>query len=86
MNHIRSAVGQGCLYSTALWVVAVIVHALYVCTHYIVLIYPQNPAGHYGNYTCDLPLVTLDLVVEAITELDPQPDFIIYTGQICCII
>jgi sphingomyelin phosphodiesterase len=39
------------------------------------------PAGHYGNYKCDLPLVTLDVVVESIASLDPQPDFIIYTGD-----
>ena len=40
----------------------------------------QAPAGHYGNYECDLPLVTLDVVVETIAQLDPPPDFIIYTG------
>lgn len=40
----------------------------------------QGPAGHYGDFNCDLPLATLDVVVEAIANLDPQPDFIIYTG------
>ena len=42
----------------------------------------QAPAGHYGDFNCDLPLVTLDLVVEAISQLDPQPDFIVYTGPL----
>lgn len=40
----------------------------------------QGQAGRYGDYSCDLPLATLDLVVETIAALDPQPDFIIYTG------
>ena len=44
--------------------------------------YTQNPAGHYGAFECDLPIVTLDLLLDTIKQLDPQPDFIVYTGGV----
>ena len=40
----------------------------------------QGSAGHYGSRQCDLPMVTLDLLLDTLRDLDPQPDFYIYTG------
>lgn len=40
-------------------------------------------AGHYGSHQCDLPLVTLDLLLDTLKELHPKPDFFIYTGMQC---
>lgn len=41
----------------------------------------NGSAGHYGDYHCDLPTATLDLLADEILKLDPAPDFIIYTGD-----
>ncbi|KAL5481336.1 hypothetical protein EMCRGX_G021473 [Ephydatia muelleri] len=38
-------------------------------------------AGHYGDYNCDLPITTLELLADTIKALDPQPDVIVYTGD-----
>lgn len=38
-------------------------------------------AGRYGEYKCDLPLATLGLLTKHLRDLDPQPDFVIYTGD-----
>jgi sphingomyelin phosphodiesterase len=38
-------------------------------------------AGRYGEYKCDLPIVTADLLMNHLRQLDPQPDFTIYTGD-----
>ena len=51
---------------------------LLICT--IIYSCSQKPAGRYGDFECDLPNVTLDLLLDTIKELDPQPDFIVYTG------
>ena len=40
----------------------------------------QGSAGHYGSHQCDLPMVTLNLLLDTLRDLDPQPDFYIYTG------
>ena len=40
----------------------------------------QGTAGHYGAYSCDIPIVTLDLLVDTILNLEPAPQFIVYTG------
>lgn len=40
-----------------------------------------SPAGRYGAYNCDLPMTTLELLVKTISNLDPQPAFIVYTGD-----
>ena len=42
----------------------------------------QGQAGHYGAYECDLPMTTFRLLVDHLKKLDPQPDFIIYTGAV----
>ena len=41
----------------------------------------QGSAGHYGDYSCDLPPVTLDLFLKEISSLDPPPDIVVYTGD-----
>ena len=40
----------------------------------------QGQAGHYGSHHCDLPIVTLDLLLDTLRDLHPKPDFLIYTG------
>ena len=49
-------------------------------THHISSL--KGQAGHYGAYECDLPMTTLKLLVDHLRKLDPQPDFIIYTGTV----
>ena len=58
------------------------VHIVYmhVHTHTHTHTHTQDPAGHYGAFKCDLPMVTLELLLDTINQLDPQPDFIVYTG------
>jgi sphingomyelin phosphodiesterase len=41
----------------------------------------QGSAGHYGSYNCDLPVTTLQFLADHIRSLDPQPDFVVYTGD-----
>eukprot|EP00731_Ephydatia_muelleri_P015733 Em0009g157a len=41
--------------------------------------YSEGSAGHYGDYNCDLPITTLELLADTIKALDPQPDVIVYT-------
>ena len=41
----------------------------------------SGKAGHYGSYNCDLPVVTLRFLTEHLRQLDPQPDFVVYTGD-----
>ena len=54
-----------------------------MCTHtHIPHIISQGQAGRYGAYECDLPMTTLKLLVDHLRKLDPQPDFIIYTGTV----
>eukprot|EP00731_Ephydatia_muelleri_P015723 Em0009g147a len=43
--------------------------------------YSEGSAGHYGDYNCDLPITTLELLADTIKALDPQPDVIVYTGD-----
>lgn len=61
-----------------------ITYSVWVCTRlaegHFSRVLLQGEAGHYGAYHCDLPKVTLDLLSEAIANLHPAPDFIIYTG------
>ena len=38
-------------------------------------------AGKYGDYSCDLPVATLESLTHHLRHLDPQPDFVIYTGD-----
>ena len=38
-------------------------------------------AGQYGDYKCDLPIATLNLLTNHLKQLNPQPDFIVYTGD-----
>ncbi|XP_050400269.1 sphingomyelin phosphodiesterase A [Patella vulgata] len=40
-----------------------------------------EPAGYYGEYNCDLPWWTVDVLVDSIKQIEPPPDFIIYTGD-----
>jgi len=53
---------------------------LTLCYSLIILKILQGRAGHYGAYNCDLPITTLDLLADTLQSLDPQPDFIVYTG------
>eukprot|EP00118_Oscarella_pearsei_P010009 m.59311 g.59311 ORF g.59311 m.59311 type:complete len:554 (+) comp34881_c0_seq1:24-1685(+) len=41
----------------------------------------SGKAGAFGAYSCDLPLTTLDHLTGYLKTMDPQPDFIIYTGD-----
>ncbi|XP_046574679.1 sphingomyelin phosphodiesterase A-like [Haliotis rubra] len=38
-------------------------------------------AGKFGDYNCDVPMRTVEAVLSHIAALDPQPDFVIYTGD-----
>ena len=41
----------------------------------------SGSAGRYGEYKCDLPIATLDLLMDQLRQLDPQPNFTVYTGD-----
>ena len=41
----------------------------------------SGKAGQYGDYACDLPIATLDLLTDHLQQLNPQPDIIVYTGD-----
>ncbi|XP_065912440.1 sphingomyelin phosphodiesterase A-like isoform X2 [Dysidea avara] len=38
-------------------------------------------AGKYGDYNCDIPLITVDLLISEIKTMEPQPDIILYIGD-----
>ncbi|XP_067674932.1 sphingomyelin phosphodiesterase A-like [Haliotis asinina] len=38
-------------------------------------------AAKFGDYNCDVPMRTVEAVLSHIAALDPQPDFVIYTGD-----
>lgn len=46
---------------------------------HIMYCFAQGSAGHYGEYNCDLPLATLDLMLDTVKSMDI--DFVVYTGQ-----
>ncbi|KAK6188840.1 hypothetical protein SNE40_004938 [Patella caerulea] len=52
---------------------------IYLCCHEDVN--GTKPAGYYGEYSCDLPWWTVDVLVDSIKQIEPPPDFIIYTGD-----
>ena len=36
--------------------------------------------GHYGNYNCDAPWALVTSAVRAMQRIQPDPDFILWTG------
>ncbi|CAI2361037.1 unnamed protein product [Moneuplotes crassus] len=43
--------------------------------------HPENAAGKYGDYNCDLPPIVAEMMIEYVKELPDQPDFIFWTGD-----
>ena len=41
----------------------------------------KGEAGAFGDYSCDLSTFALNHLVNHLQSLDPQPDFIVYTGD-----
>ncbi|XP_046373971.2 sphingomyelin phosphodiesterase A-like [Haliotis rufescens] len=41
----------------------------------------SGSAGKFGDYNCDAPPRTVETILSHIAALDPQPDFVIYTGD-----
>jgi len=41
----------------------------------------SNSAGVWGDYNCDPPMVLVSSMMEYLAGIDPQPDFILYTGD-----
>ncbi|XP_064390899.1 sphingomyelin phosphodiesterase A-like [Halichondria panicea] len=67
--HLDQQYGEGSPYDCGLYL---------CCRHWY---NGTGKAGHYGEFKCDLPMPTLDLLAETLQKLDPQPDFVIYTGD-----
>lgn len=40
-----------------------------------------DSSGPFGNYNCDTPTVTVDDSLNFMTKAEPNPDFILYTGD-----
>ena len=43
--------------------------------------YLQGSADQYGDFACDLPETTLDIILDAVNQINPPPDFVVYTGM-----
>lgn len=41
---------------------------------------PVPNAGPWGDYLCDSPWVLINSSIYAMKEIEPQPDFILWTG------
>ena len=42
----------------------------------------QGVAGYWGNYRCNAPPRTTEMIIDFIGSLNPTPDFVIYTGNL----
>ena len=42
----------------------------------------KGSALRYGDYDCNIPERTFSLFLDKINQMNPQPEFIIYTGQL----
>ena len=40
----------------------------------------NSSAGRFGNYLCDAPWSLVEAAVEGMKEIEPNPDFILWTG------
>ena len=42
---------------------------------------PEDAAGKYGSYSCDLPPITANMFYEFIVNMEDKPDLILWTGD-----
>jgi hypothetical protein len=40
-----------------------------------------SSAGMFGDYHCDDPVTTIDVLVDTLKKITPPPDFVIWTGK-----
>ncbi|RXG71911.1 Acid sphingomyelinase-like phosphodiesterase 3b [Armadillidium vulgare] len=41
----------------------------------------RNSTGHFGNYLCDAPYALVRSALQALKNIEPYPDFIVWTGD-----
>ena len=51
------------------------------CREYSIPKKPYRVANQWGDYNCDTPFLLVNKTLEWIANINPQPDFIIYTGD-----
>jgi len=42
-------------------------------------------AGKFGDYNCDAPWSLVASAISAMRNVEPHPDFILWTGYLCCL-